>query len=203
MDILTCLAGDPYLHMLVDKTHALPPGYAPGDLVQLAGTAGGDSYEISRHGLMLRHDAAEALEEMAAAAKADGVTLMVGSTYRSYDYQVEVYARNVEESGQETADRESARPGFSQHQTGLVVDFAPINDAFAGTSAGKWVLENAGRFGWSISFPDGYEKVTGYRWESWHYRYMGRDLVACIDTYFGGIQQHALRFLHQWELAEQ
>jgi D-alanyl-D-alanine carboxypeptidase len=203
MDILTCLAGDPYLHLLVDKTHALPPGYAPGDLVQLTGTAGGGSYEISRHGLMLRSAAAEALEEMAAAAKADGVTLTVGSSYRSYDYQVEVYSRNVEESGQETADRESARPGFSQHQTGLVVDFAPIDNAFAGTGAGKWVLENAGRFGWSISFPDGYENITGYRWESWHYRYVGKDLAAFIDTYFGGVQQHALRFLHQWELAEQ
>ncbi|MDR3337304.1 MAG: M15 family metallopeptidase [Treponema sp.] len=203
MDILTCLAGDPYLHLLVDKTHALPPGYAPGDLVQLTGTAGGGSYEISRHGLMLRSAAAEALEEMAAAAKADGVTLTVGSSYRSYDYQVEVYTRNVEESGQENADRESARPGFSQHQTGLVVDFAPIDNAFAGTPPGKWVLENAGRFGWSVSFPDGYENITGYRWESWHYRYVGKDLAAFIDTYFASVQQYALRFLRQWELAEQ
>ncbi|GHV81728.1 hypothetical protein AGMMS49991_02860 [Spirochaetia bacterium] len=202
LDLLTCISGDPYLYALVDKTHALPEGYTPDDLVQLTGTAGGDSYQISRHGLMLRQDAARALEEMAAAARADGITLIAGSTYRSYDYQVEVYNRNVRESGRETADRESARPGYSQHQTGLVVDFAPIDDTFAETPAGAWVRENAGRFGWSISFPDGYESVTGYRWESWHYRCVGRDLAAFIDTYFGGVQQYALRFIHEWVQAD-
>ncbi|GHT81920.1 hypothetical protein FACS1894130_13550 [Spirochaetia bacterium] len=203
LDLLTCISGDPYLHALVDKTHALPTGYAPDDLTKLAGTAGGDSYGINRHDLMLRQAAADALEEMAAAARADGITLVAGSTYRSYDYQVEVYNRNVRESGKETADRESARPGYSQHQTGLVVDFDPIDDAFDATPAGKWVRENAGRFGWSISFPDGYESATGYRWESWHYRYVGRDLAAFIDTYFNGVQQYALRFIHEWEQAEQ
>jgi D-alanyl-D-alanine carboxypeptidase len=203
LDLLTCLSGDPFLYALVDKGHALPVGYAPDDLEALTGIEGGDSYRISRHGLLLRKAAAEALEEMAAAAKADGVTLTVGSTYRSYDYQVEVYARIVEELGQEAADRESAPPGRSQHQTGLVVDFAPIDDSFAVTPAGKWVLANAGNFGWSISFPEGYEGATGYRWESWHYRYVGRDLVSFIDTYFAGVQQYALRFLHEWQKAEQ
>ncbi|MDR2784916.1 MAG: M15 family metallopeptidase [Treponema sp.] len=203
LDLLSCVSGDPFLYALVDKNHALPPGYAPDDLVLLAGIGGGDSYHISRNGLLLREAAAEALEEMAAAAKAEGIILTVGSTYRSYDYQVEVYNRVVGELGQESADRESARPGHSQHQTGLALDFAPIDDSFAALPEGKWVLANAGRFGWSLSFPDGYESVTGYRWESWHYRYTGKDLLSFIDTYFGGIQQYALRFLHEWQQAEQ
>jgi D-alanyl-D-alanine carboxypeptidase len=203
LDILSCLSGDPFLYTLVDKSHPLPPGYAPDDLVSLAGIDGGDSYRISRSGLLLRRAAAEALEEMAAAAKAEGVTLTAGSAYRSYDYQAQVYGRNVNEMGQEAADRESAPPGHSQHQTGLVLDFAPIDDSFAATAAGKWVLANAGRFGWSLSFPDGFESVTGYRWESWHYRYVGKDLVSFIDAYFDGIQQHALRFLHEWQRAGQ
>jgi D-alanyl-D-alanine carboxypeptidase len=203
LDLLTCVSGDPFLYALVDKSHTLPAGYAPDDLTALTGINGGDSYRISRNGLLLRKAAAEALEEMAAAAKAVGITVTVGSTYRSYDYQVEVYNRIVAEIGQEAADRESARPGHSQHQTGLVLDFAPIDDSFAATREGKWVLANAGRFGWSISFPDGYEPVTGYRWESWHYRYVGRDLVSFIDTYFDGIQQYALRFLYEWQQAEQ
>jgi D-alanyl-D-alanine carboxypeptidase len=203
LDLLSCVSGDPFLYALVDKNHALPPGYAPDDLVSLAGIEGGDSYRISRHGLLLRKAAAEALEEMAAAAKAEGIIFTVGSAYRSYDYQVEVYNRIVGELGQEAADRESARPGHSQHQTGLTLDFAPIDDGFAALPEGKWVLANAGSFGWSLSFPDGYESVTGYRWESWHYRYMGKDLVSFVDTYFGGIQQYALRFLYEWQRAEQ
>jgi D-alanyl-D-alanine carboxypeptidase len=198
LDLLGCLSGDPYLRMLVDKQHALPGKYEPDDLLRL----GGGSYQLGREGLLLRKAAADSLEEMAAAAKAEGLSLVASSTYRSYDYQVDVYARNVRESGQETADRESARPGYSQHQTGLVVDFGSITDAFAETASGRWMAANASRFGWSLSFPDGYEELTGYRWESWHYRYVGRELAAFIDTYFGGIQQYALRFIHEWERSQ-
>jgi D-alanyl-D-alanine carboxypeptidase len=195
LDLLSCLEGDPYLYKLVDKAHPLPSGYEPEDLVELTGDG---SYRISRRGLMLRGIAAESLEEMAAAAAAEGIELVAASCYRSQAYQEEVYARNVREMGQAAADRESAPPGRSQHQTGLVVDFRPIDDSFAETAAGRWVLENAGRFGWSLSFPQGYEEVTGYRWESWHYRYLGRELCAFTAGYFGGIQQYALRFIEAW-----
>ncbi|MDR1411453.1 MAG: M15 family metallopeptidase [Spirochaetaceae bacterium] len=195
LDLLGCLEGDPFLRRLVDKSHSLPEGYEPEDLVELSP----GSYELGRRGLMLRRPAAEALERMAAAARADGVVLVVSSTYRSYVYQVEVYDRNVREMGREAADRESARPGYSQHQTGLAVDFGSIDDSFARTGAGRWILEHAGRFGWSLSFPDGYEDATGYRWESWHYRYVGEDLAAFIDTWFDGIQQYALQFIYAWE----
>ena len=194
LDLLACLEGDSELRRLVDKGHPLPEGYVPADLVDLPGGA----YLVSRGGLQLRQGAANALETMAAAARAEGVTLTAASSYRSYDYQVEVYARNVAADGQEEADRVSARPGYSQHQTGLVLDFGPIDNSFANTPAGRWMLANASRFGWSLSFPNGYEKVTGYTWESWHYRYVGPDLAAFIDTYFDGIQQYALQFLHEW-----
>jgi D-alanyl-D-alanine carboxypeptidase len=148
---------------------------------------------------MLRRDAAESLGEMAVAARSGGVTLIASSAYRSYSYQEEVYNRNVREMGREAADRESARPGFSQHQTGLALDFGSIDDSFAQTAAGRWMTANAARFGWSLSFPDGYEAVTGYRWESWHYRYVGKELAAFIYHYFDDIQQYALRFLYEWE----
>jgi D-alanyl-D-alanine carboxypeptidase len=135
---------------------------------------------------------------MAAEAHREGITLTVSSAYRSFDYQAEVYARNVRESGQETADRESSRPGFSQHQLGLAVDFGSITDAFAQTAAGRWILVNGPKYGWVISFPDGYEQLTGYRWESWHYRYMGLPLAAFTERWFDGIQQYALQFIHAW-----
>jgi len=194
-DLSACLEGDRHLRALVDKRHSLPTGYAPSDLVTLTDGA----YQVSRAGLRLRRAAAASLNEMAADARRSGITLVASSTYRSYDYQVEVYNRNVREMGQEAADRESARPGHSQHQTGLVVDFGSIDDSFAQTGAGRWMVANASRFGWSLSYPDGYEAVTGYRWESWHYRYVGRELAAFIDAYFDGIQQYALRFIHEWE----
>ncbi|MDR2159528.1 MAG: M15 family metallopeptidase [Treponema sp.] len=197
LDLMNCLGGDPYLRILVDKQHALPADYEPEDLVSLKD----GSYKVSRGDLRLRRAAAAALEEMAAAARAGGVILVVSSSYRSYEYQTVVYNRNVSELGRDAADRESSRPGHSQHQLGLVADFGSITDAFAETAEGRWLRDNAGRFGWSLSFPDGYEAVTGYRWESWHYRYVGRDLAAFIDAWFGGIQQYALQFIYAWEEA--
>jgi D-alanyl-D-alanine carboxypeptidase len=194
MELLAILEQDPFLYVLVDKQHALPETYAPADLTGLSNGV----YKVTRDGLKLREAAAAALEEMAAAAQAEGVSFTAASAYRSYDYQVEVYNRVVKEMGQEAADRESARGGHSQHQTGLALDFYPIDDSFAKTAASEWLKKNAARFGWSISFPDGYEAITGYRWESWHYRYVGKDLALFIDKYFDGIQQYALQFIHAW-----
>jgi D-alanyl-D-alanine carboxypeptidase len=196
LDLLAVLEGDPYLRMLVDKQHPLAEGYEPDDLAELVD----GSFRTGRAGLMLRESAAAALEEMAAAARLAGITLTASSAYRSYAYQAQVYERNVREMGQDAADRESARPGYSQHQLGLVVDFGSIDDSFAQPAAGGWMAANASRFGWSLAYPKDYEAVTSYRWESWHYRYTGKDLAAFIDNYFDGIQQYALRFIYEWEI---
>jgi D-alanyl-D-alanine carboxypeptidase len=187
---------DPYLRILVDKRTPLRSDYEPGDLVDLRER----SYRINRADMKLRSEAEASLEEMAAAARADGITLLASSAYRSYEYQTQVYNRNVRQMGQEEADRVSAKPGQSQHQLGLVVDFGSITNDFALTRAGIWLKENASRFGWSLSYPKDMEDVTGYDWESWHYRYVGRELADFIDTYFEGVQQYALRFIHEWEL---
>jgi D-alanyl-D-alanine carboxypeptidase len=194
VDLRGALDEDPYLWFLVDKQHALPVGYEPDDLVELVEGV----YRLGNTHIFLRRAAAESLAAMARAAQKDGIRLTVSSAYRSEVYQAEVYARNVRETGQETADRESARPGYSQHQLGTVVDFGSISDAFAATGAGRWVFNNAADFGWSLSFPNGFERLTGYRWESWHYRYVGHALAAFFDTWFDGIQQYALQFLHEW-----
>ena len=194
MELNDILEQDPYFYLLVDKQNHLSLDYEPYDLVPLRAV----SFRITRDDLMLRRIPAQALEEMAAAARADGVVLTVGSSYRSAARQAEIYAWNVRTYGQEAADRQSAQAGTSQHQLGTVVDFSPIDDSFALTPASSWLIENASRFGWSLSYPDGYEDITGYRWESWHYRYVGRDLAAFIDTYFDGIQQYALEFIQTW-----
>jgi len=196
MELLFVLQSGYYTHVLVDKQHALPLDYSPDDLVSL--TAAG-SFRITRNDLQLRASAASALEEMAAVAAADGVILTAASAYRSAARQTEIFAWQVQTFGREAAERQSARPGHSQHQLGTVVDFYPIEDSFAETPQSRWLVRNASRFGWSLSFPDGYEHITGYRFEPWHYRYIGRDLAAFIDTYFEGIQQFALQFIQAWQ----
>jgi D-alanyl-D-alanine carboxypeptidase len=191
------LAGDPYYRFLVDKSHSLPASYAPEDLVDL----GARSYRVNKAGMQLRAAAAESLETMAAAAASEGIRLLVSSAYRSFDYQRTVYERNVSQLGQAAADRESARPGQSQHQLGLAVDFGTVDDSFYGTAQERWLAANAGRFGWSLSYPQDKEEITGYRWESWHYRYVGLSVGSFIDEYFQGIQQYALEFLSAYAVA--
>ena len=195
MELLEVLQQDPLTFFLVDKQHALPSGFEPDDLVPI--TPG--LLRVTRDGMLLRRNALDALYEMAIAAAADGITFTIGSAYRSYAHQTTTHAHWVRVLGREEAERVSARPGPSQHQLGMVVDFAPISDAFAETPASQWLVQNASRFGWSLSYPYNYEEVTGYRWESWHYRYVGRALAAFIDTYFGGIQQYALQFIQTWQ----
>ena len=198
LELFTILQTDPYLWLLVDKERPLSEDYKPDDLVELRN----GSYRVNRTDLLLRREAAESLETMAAAARREGLTLLASSAYRSYDYQVQLYQRYVREMGQEAADRISARPGHSQHQLGLVIDFGSIEDSFAQTAEGRWLTANASRFGWSLSYPRGYEDVTGYSWESWHYRYVGIELAEFIDIYFDGIQQYALRFIHEYKKGE-
>lgn len=196
-DLDAVLAADANrLLTLVDKTHSLSADYEPEGLVPLGSAR---SYVAGREGLSLRAPAEAALEEMAKAARKDGVTLVVSSTYRSLAYQKKVYERNVLELGQEAADRESARPGTSQHHLGTAVDFGSITDDYALTKAGRWLAANAGRFGWSLSFPQGYEKVTGYRWECWHYRYVGREAAAFQAAWFDGVQQYMIEFIAAWK----
>jgi len=193
LELLRILKGDPYMWLLVDKAHPIGD-YEPQDLVALK-SANFDNTA----GIKLREAAAAALEEMAVAARKDGIKLNVSSAYRSKAYQTDLYNRYVKTMGQEATDRVSARPGYSQHQLGLIVDFYPVDNVFAKSAEGIWVKANASKFGWSISFPDGYEQLTGYSWESWHYRYVGRELAEFIDKYFDGIQQNALAFIHDWE----
>jgi D-alanyl-D-alanine carboxypeptidase len=195
IELFTILQTDPYFWILVDKEHALSENYEPRDLVQLRNA----SFRVSRSDLLLRREAAESLEAMAAAARRDGLTLVASSAYRTYEYQVQLYQRYVREIGQQAADRISARPGHSQHQLGLVIDFGSIDDSFAATAEGRWLTANASRFGWSLSYPQGYEEITGYSWESWHFRYVGIELAEFIDSYFDGIQQYALRFIHEYK----
>jgi zinc D-Ala-D-Ala carboxypeptidase len=195
LDLLVELRSEPEeLTWLVDKSHHLAGEYEPSDLVEL------DDYparlDVSRTGHRVRALILPDLFAMVDAARADGVTLLISSAYRSYEYQEGIYRYWFDELGQEEADRISARPGTSQHQLGTVIDFGCICDEFADTDAGRWLMANAARFGFSLSYPDGYEAVTGYAYESWHFRYIGKVAAQMENEFFAGVQQRLTEFMH-------
>jgi D-alanyl-D-alanine carboxypeptidase len=179
--------------LLVDKQHPLPADYAPQDLVRLHKDY---NLEVSWTDVPVRKTIMTAVLEMTRAARADGVTLVFSSGYRSYEYQISVYEREVRMYGKETADRESAQAGMSQHQLGTAVDFGSITDAFAETKAGRWMAAHAWEYGFSLSYPRGYEEVTGYRYESWHYRFITRAATLMQREFFDDVQQYLFEFLH-------
>ena len=180
------------LFILVDKHHPLDAAYAPADLVNLK------DYPVKTtwpH-VLLRKAIMPQVLRMVRAARADGLTLTFSSGYRSYAYQQGVYAREVQMYGRETADRESAHAGYSQHQLGTAIDFGSISDDYERTAEGRWVAGHAWEYGFSLSYPAGYEQVTGYRHESWHYRYITQTGTLMQRRYFRDVQQYFLEFLH-------
>jgi len=184
------------IFILVDKTYHLEKEFVPYQLVELKK---GASYDINRKDLKLTPMAEKALDAMAKDAKKEGVSLLVSSTYRTYEYQKALFARYTKEYGELAADRFSARPWASQHRLGTVIDFGSITDDYATTKAGKWLNKNAHKYGWSLSYPKGYERITGYKWECWHFRYLGIKACEFQKKYFGNIQQYMLEFIHYWK----
>ena len=161
------------LGVLVDRSHSLPSDYEPTDLVPL------QEYRVPTLGsVLLRHGAAEHLGGLVQDATADGEELVVASAYRSYHEQRLSHQRLTSVFGT-GADRTSATPGHSQHQLGTAVDFTnaaagyKLGMPFAQTSAYRWLGHHAWEYGFVLAYPRGGEERTGYRWEPWHYRYVG------------------------------
>lgn len=126
----------------------------------------------------LRQPAALAVTEMHAAASQEGIRFHIISAYRDYYTQVALYDRYVQRDGQAAADTYSARPGHSEHQTGLVVDLDDgtgcyLDACFGQTAAGSWLTAHAAEYGFIIRYPDGLDNITGFIYEPWHFRYVG------------------------------
>ncbi len=161
------------LGALVDRSRSLPPDYVPKDLVPL------QEYGISTLGSeVLRREAAEHLGRLVQDAAAEGEELVVASAYRSYEEQQRSY-RSLKGVLGADASRLSATPGHSQHQLGTAVDFTnaaasyKLGVHFARTSAHRWLDHHAWEYGFVLAYPRGEEEQAGYRWEPWHYRYVG------------------------------
>ncbi|WP_281863841.1 M15 family metallopeptidase [Planomicrobium okeanokoites] len=151
--------------LLANKQNPLPSDYAPG----------------------VNPDAQDAFGAMRAEALKSNIDLTAFSTFRDFARQKELYEGYVAKDGQEKADRYSARPGFSEHQTGLAFDIGESGAeqhwaaaSFGDTEAGKWVADNAHRFGFILRYPEGKEQLTGYMHESWHFRYVGKEAAKEI-----------------------
>lgn len=181
---------------LIDKKNTISENYIPKDLVLLKKN---DLFNISKNNLYLRPDVKNGLEELSKAALKDGIKLTVSSTYRSYEYQKNLFDYWVKVDGLEEAERESARPGTSQHQLGSAIDFGNIDDSFINTEEGKWLNKNSQKYGWSLSFPHEYEEITGYRWECWHFRFIGKSACELQKKYFNNVQQFMLEFIDLWK----
>jgi len=175
----------------LDKERRLGADCSPPDLVALPGemSSGGTQY--------LRADAAAAFRELFGAALADGFTIFAASSYRSYATQVAVYAGHVANLDQARADRISARPGHSEHQLGTTTDVTSASagfglDSFEGTPEADWLAANSWRFGFIVSYPAGKEAITGYSYEPWHIRWVGKEEAARVRE--SGLT------LHEWLL---
>lgn len=164
------------LTILVNKYVSLPADYVPENLEPI------DS-KYARNNKKLVHTARIAFEEMASAAEKESLQIIAMSTYRSYEYQKELYTNYVQQDGQETTDTYSARPGHSEHQTGLAADIynglIPYT-SFENTKEFKWMQENAYKYGFILRYPKDKVEETGYQYESWHYRYVGKEIATYI-----------------------
>jgi D-alanyl-D-alanine carboxypeptidase len=167
--------------VIVNKQHPLSPmNFAPTSLVVPNVPLKDNRTAGNMH---VSSAMATSLETLFAAAANSGLHLLLSSGYRSYAYQVQVYGRIVQSQGQGSADEQSARPGYSEHQTGLAADIAPLSrkcdlqQCFAQTPEGQWLAANAYRYGFIIRYPADKQAVTGYEYEPWHIRFVGTQLA--------------------------
>ena len=156
--------------MLVNKTYYIPSDYAPG----------------------LVPEAYSAFLNLKEAASNNGFDIELISGFRSYETQTGLYNNYVATYGQAEADTFSARPGTSEHQTGLAMDVGWIDDSYGDTPSGIWLANNCYKYGFIIRYPKGKESITGYKYEPWHIRYLGVDIAKevyesglCLEEYLG------------------
>lgn len=173
---------DAKITALVNKKYGLSKDYIPEDLVTVDVPTVLENSEVKQ----LREEAAKALKEMFTEAEKSDLYLHARSGYRSYDTQVELFNNYAAEHGKEEANRYSAKPGHSEHQTGLVMDVTSesvnleLEEAFGETEEGIWLKEHAHEFGFIIRYPQGKEEITGYIYEPWHIRYLGVEVATAV-----------------------
>lgn len=167
------------INILVNKHNYLKEDYVPENLKSLSST-----YALSN--MKMVEEAANAFESLSKDASKENYKVIAMSTYRSYEYQVDLYNKYVKSDGKEAADTYSGRPGNSEHQTGLAVDVYNQTETYTNfekTKEYNWMQENAYKYGFILRFPKDKENETGYEFESWHYRYVGKEIAKYIHKH--------------------
>lgn len=176
--------------VLVNKYNYLSSDYVPNNLEEIKEYANGTR--------LLVRQAREKFENLCQDAKKENQNIRAISSYRSYDYQENLYNKYKEQDGIEKADTYSARPGFSEHQTGLVVDVDNIQKSFEDfgtTEEFQWMQKNAHKYGFILRYPKGKENITGYDYEAWHYRYVGEEIATAINEKNLTFDEYYARFI--------
>lgn len=168
--------------ILVNKNYSIDSSYKSQDLVIPKVNCLKSSSDENRK---MTKEASQALEDMFSDAKKENIKLMLVSAYRSYESQEKVYKDKIKNAGTEEANKYVAKPGTSEHQTGLAVDvnsvpFTELAEDFEKTKEGKWIKENCSEYGFIIRYPKGKEEKTGYSYEPWHLRYVGKETAKAI-----------------------
>lgn len=177
--------------ILVNKYNFLTADYIPENLEDI-------SSKYSLAGKKLTHNAKEAFEKMAMAAKAENFSIIAMSAYRSYAYQENLYNNYAKSDGKDKADTYSGRAGYSEHQTGLAVDVYNGKTSytdFESTAEFTWMQNNAYKYGFILRFPKDKTKETGYQYESWHYRYVGVDIATYIHNNNLSYEEYYVKFI--------
>lgn len=163
-------------NILVNKYYYLDEDYVPDNLETIP-------EEFARNGMKLVNIAKDGFISMARDASKENIKIIAMSSYRSYDYQIDLYNKYVTEDGVNAADTYSGRAGFSEHQTGLCIDVYDGDTDytnFENTDSFKWMQKNSYKYGFILRFPKNKESITGYQYESWHYRYVGKKIAKYI-----------------------
>lgn len=169
---------------LINREHPLPPEYVPEDLMSCDFPFAARECAEKRQ---LRRPAALAAKQLLEYGKSFGCRLYGISGYRSYNRQQEIYQKSLEEKGPAHAAQYIARPGESEHQSGLALDLScpavhlELEEAFADTKEGRWLAAYAPMFGFILRYPRGKENVTGFSWEPWHIRYVSKSLALYLS----------------------
>lgn len=180
--------------ILVNKYYYLDKDYVPDQLENI-------DNKYALNGMKLVKVAKEAFEIMASDAAKENLKIVAMSTYRSYNYQVNLYNRYAKEDGIEAADTYSGRAGHSEHQTGLAVDVYDTEQNytdFEKTNEFKWMMEHAHEYGFILRFPKDKVEETGYMYESWHYRYVGKDVAKYIKENNISFEEYYATKIKDW-----